>query len=546
MKTTFTFITVLFITLAAFAQFPEDFQGTTFPPTGWQILAGDNGLGTVETWTLEGGPNYYARIIYEDVTDGYQAEDWLVSPQFTVDASTPYFVFQNAIFNSTDYGSTLTVRVSTISQTTHADFTIVDTQTETDIYIAAGNATQSFAGHSVDLSAYAGQTIYVAIVWSNDDGDVLAIDNIDMVAGLPDAVINPSPADNVLDVVIDTTDVNSVTVTWQAATTGATPSSYDVYFGTDENNLGALGFTNDTTLRLTQMLFNTTYYWKIVAKNGFGEALNSTIWEFTTGPEYTPQSIFFDDFNDQDVSDWTLIDADNDGNNWADQFVINHQGNPLTPVSLISRSWATNPLTPNNWAISPVVDLSSITGNIHLKYKTKVSANAFDNEKYGVYIGTASDIASLMNAPISLVETLGVPEDSGLSVNHTIDISSMAGESQVHVAFRHFDVTNQDWISIDDVEIVSYSVASTNNQNMISNVSIFPTIVTNYFTIKSDGVNELKNFTIFDANGRELITKNLSDLQHFMNIDVSNLSSGVYFIEINAVSGKLIRKIIKK
>ena len=35
------------------------------------------------------------------------------------------------------------------------------------------------------------------------------------------------------------------------------------------------------------------------------------------------QTIFFtDDFNDEDVSDWTRYDEDGDGNFWADLFVV--------------------------------------------------------------------------------------------------------------------------------------------------------------------------------------------------------------------------------
>ncbi len=75
-----------------------------------------------------------------------------------------------------------------------------------------------------------------------------------------------------------------VTLSWTAATTGATATSYDLFFGTAVVPVTLAGnFTTLTTTRPVAAL--TTYYWKVVAKNAAGSAVGCTeVFSFTTAP----------------------------------------------------------------------------------------------------------------------------------------------------------------------------------------------------------------------------------------------------------------------
>ncbi len=155
----------------------EGFEGATFPPAGWASFIGTNGFGTLYDWvqsTTSNSGTYAAFVRYENV-GSETAEDWLVTPQLFPDAtdSTLSFWMKQAFIS--DYGTAYTVRVSTASQTTHADFTVIQTWAEADF-----DAT--YAQFSVDLSAYIGQAIYVAFVMDQDDGDSWYIDD---VSGVP-------------------------------------------------------------------------------------------------------------------------------------------------------------------------------------------------------------------------------------------------------------------------------------------------------------------------------------------------------------------------
>ena len=62
----------------------------------------------------------------------------------------------------------------------------------------------------------------------------------------------------------------------------AAASSYDVYFGTSSTPPFIVNQTG-TSYTPATLSYNTTYYWKIVPKNGAGSAVGCSTWSFSTG-----------------------------------------------------------------------------------------------------------------------------------------------------------------------------------------------------------------------------------------------------------------------
>lgn len=178
MKTKLLFTAVLLYIFSAQAQLTEIFEGDSFPPTGWTTFVGTNGEGDdgYHNWTRYSNNTAMCRPD-DSVTADLTSEDWLVSHQFIVDAATPFLSFTLTDFDgNNDKGSVYTIRVSTASQTTHADFTIEQTYLETDL------TAFDFALHFVDLTSYIGQNIYVAFVLEQNNGDYMLVDDVNMVA----------------------------------------------------------------------------------------------------------------------------------------------------------------------------------------------------------------------------------------------------------------------------------------------------------------------------------------------------------------------------
>ncbi len=104
-------------------------------------------------------------------------------------------------------------------------------------------------------------------------------------AVVPGCVTNPVPADGSTTVPAFAT----FDISWTAPTTGDPATSYDLYTGTDANNL--VFETNVTTTSITGVgpigQYSLTVYWQIIARNAAGEAIGCTIWSFTTEPQPT-------------------------------------------------------------------------------------------------------------------------------------------------------------------------------------------------------------------------------------------------------------------
>ena len=164
------------ISFFGYSQLNEGFEGALFPPTGW--IKFDNGIGTAQSWNFAPSPtfayagNKAAYMNRENVTDGTTSLDWLVTSQVTVPANGQLRFFTRKTLTG-NFGSIYTIRVSTASQNTVADFTTIQTYTELDL---GSIYEQKF----VDLTPYIGQNIYVAFVLEQDNGDRWLVDNVNI------------------------------------------------------------------------------------------------------------------------------------------------------------------------------------------------------------------------------------------------------------------------------------------------------------------------------------------------------------------------------
>lgn len=252
--------------------------------------------------------------------------------------------------------------------------------------------------------------------------------------------------------------------------------------------------------------------------------------------------VWKDDFNDEDVSDWMLYDDDGDGIQFGDIFQImnNTTQQPVTPVSLISRSWQQVALTPDNWAVSSAIDISKAQGTLTLSWITQVAAAAWDLEKYAVYVATSPDQAALLASPVKVTETLGQGTNAGTPVNHTLDLTSFIGQPQIYVAFRHFDCTDQDFLSIDDVTVKATSLLAVSDVTKNA-VSIYPNPTTEALTVNVN--SKINSADIYDLSGKLVRNATVSAEN---KVNVQDLKNGTYVLKVNTAAGSTAHKFIKK
>lgn len=251
------------------------------------------------------------------------------------------------------------------------------------------------------------------------------------------------------------------------------------------------------------------------------------------GAKAQQNTIWSDDFNDEDISDWTLVDADGDTNNWGEIFQVTDGGTPpapVTPISLISRSWQGSALTPDNWATTSAIDLTTAGGVVTLEYITQVPAAAWDQEYYSVYVSTTNDINLIPTDPntVELSETLGDAGDTGAPTPKSVDISALSGEPVVYVTFRHHNVTDMDFISIDDA-VINATVLLSVNEFDLEKMSHFYNKNTKELSLDSANV-AFSSIEVYNILGQQVVNKKLSNKTE--SISMSSLTDGVYLVKV--------------
>lgn len=223
----------------SWAQLSQTFDGVTLNSSGrgnipatWKQYNVDNKtpasqlsyFGTNAWITVSNGTDTFAAS-HSWYNPAAASNDWLVSPSVTIPASGTTYVTFAAMAPDADFPDGFSLKLSTTTDAV-ASFT-------TNLLTVAA-AEQSFTSYAVDLSAYAGQTIYLAWVNQSNDMFLLFLDDIQVstLPALDVAVTNVTlprlSQVNFNNTVVATfknlgyTTVNNLTINW---TDGGTPNS---------------------------------------------------------------------------------------------------------------------------------------------------------------------------------------------------------------------------------------------------------------------------------------------------------------------------------
>ena len=156
---------------------------------------------------------------------------------------------------------------------------------------------------------------------------------------------------------------------------------------------------------------------------------------------------------EEGADDWTLIDDDGDGYNWFPYGVGGISGDN----SLVSQSYASGALYPDNWAFSPAVQL---TEDNYLSFWVAAYDPDWPAEHYAVYIAKNSPYGALT---VLMPETIYPGGDyaefseDGTWQRFVYRIPDEFAGQVVCFGFRHFNCSDQYALLLDDVAITEDS-----------------------------------------------------------------------------------------
>ncbi len=238
-----------------------------------------------------------------------------------------------------------------------------------------------------------------------------------------------------------------------------------------------------------------------------------------------------------DYAAWSTFDADADGNDWIASDLTG-TGSSLAAIGgcFVSESYinGVGPLTPDNLAISPMINCSS-NATVFLGWKAgspESTAGTYFAEHYAVYVVNNPAILATGTFPTPVWE--GTLTAGEVMQAQNINISALAGnQGTVYVVFRHFDCTDMFRLMLDQVTL---STTAGVEQNAIIS-SVYPNPTTGVLNIKTS--TEATSVSIIAIDGTVVSETAINGLTG--TVDVSKLVNGVYFYEITTADGSLVR-----
>lgn len=250
----------------------------------------------------------------------------------------------------------------------------------------------------------------------------------------------------------------SVTVDASGSATfsrGNSPQISDCYF------TNALGTVQGTlvyataptgTPYATMNLFGTNYYLPMespisnITANDITPSSATISWKGSDGcsdyrVRYRECNAYLVDFEKGLPDGWTTIDADGDGHNW---YAYNNQDLVHSGEGgAASDSYLSSGLTPDNWLISPQLELGGT-----LRVWLRGVREDYYQEHFAIYLSTTG------NSQADFTVTL-VPEQETTYEykEYTADLSSYAGQ-QGYIAIRHYNCEDVYTLMLDDFEVI--------------------------------------------------------------------------------------------
>ena len=471
----------------------------------WDVIDANNDN---STWYLLEGFGAVNNSLNFETEAPITPDDYLVSPTYTIPEEGHYevtFVVQPG--DAQAFAENYSVYVSTEGTEVENFTTPIFTETITEPRIYQ---------HSISLDAYAGQNVNIAFRHHDCSGQVALV--------IRSVVVREMPVPENAVILGPTSAIVDQEVVYTASAEGTVESYSWTIDGSAVNST-----TNTLT---TSFAEGGEHIIAVTATNAMGSA-NASITVNVIECSDITEFPYVENFNNGMLGCWTSIDRDQDGHSW--EYGFPQDGIPLgynetdCAVSYSFDNPSLSALNPDNWLVSPAIVVPA-ESEYNVSWMASPAANPeYMVEHYSVYVATENTTDAFLATQAKYSETTSDPEWH----EHAISLANYAGQ-KVYVAFRHHDCTDNFVLRIDDIKIQEGHVGI---NDVTVDMSLYPNPTTGMIMINADGVEMIE---VLDVNGRVVMTQATAG-----EINMSNLSNGVYFVRVITDNGTAVKKVIK-
>ena len=484
----------------------DGWTGIVVNSAGGEWIHSDDNLGGYDYSThAHTGSGFAMCYSFVDYVGSFDTDAFLVSPQaYSIDASSSMSFWADNANDS--YPENFSVWVSTAANPTSAsDFTQIwsggakGTGSDGAAVRHSNDRYDNWRSHEISLSSYAGQNIWIAFRDVNYDMYEIWIDDVTITAGSSTPTPTPLPvptasgeSEILWSNVIDKDMISNVTVNValnnNQAPTGAVvsfdgPETYtanvdetgtvvfDHFRKGDYTYTVALeGYTGpvDEAISITEttQVIDVILYEIIapvedlyVSPTGWAMWQGGTAGGGTTpvGP-VGPTTTWTDDFEDGNLTNWTLIDADGDGDSWNAATPAAYGIGNAHSGTYCASSWSWNSVSfdPDQYMISPLSE-----GASSINYF--VATNTGYPDHYGIVVSStgtnASDFTVVFEETAGSKGVIGGAKSTSTLNGGTREMSAWIEKTvdlpagTKYVGFRHWNSYDMNYLFIDDVTI---------------------------------------------------------------------------------------------
>ena len=335
----------------------------------------------------------------------------------------------------------------------------------------------------------------------------------------------------------------ATTISWDAPSSGPSPTGYEIFWGTSPNNLMSLGVIDapNTSADILGLYYGETYYYSVVPQNGASLAVGCTEYSLTIENAPVPFS-----------TDFT---------NYPSGFSESEGPFGAPSATVTSSAWSTSDFlndatlgkgakvniygtTRDEYLISPTFDLSAgshylnIDAGITDWNLTGADADGMDeNDDYVAVLLSEDDGATWSelyrwDSTSSLTNAAEAMPEVTLSTTSATAKIALYAFSGVSGADYDFHITN--------FQITTTTLGTATNT--LEGFTLYPTIVKEELNFRSQ--NNVEAITVFNVLGQKVFSG--APNTNNSSVNLSNLRPGVYVVKVSA-EGKIgSYKIIKE